>query len=376
METVECAWSQVLAEARATSGPLVVAVDVGATNMRFALTNSFTTLRFVKTKCRAVGELLQALRNIACWLKDDDESPGGVGLVARIVAAAVCLPGAVQHNNLSVISNYQGKTNTDKTVRRCDLPVTLFPSGSTSLMNDLESAAMGIAGVDKAKLMSTVFTPLWLGSATGDATSLDGACAVVVAPGTGLGTAVLRDPGGNKDFQVLPLEFGHVNLLERDAMYDARQKTIGRKNVEPDDLCSGRGLEFAFAHLSNTTGITVEEISRRAKRGDAVALAAFRSHYNYLMNVCSQMTMGFVATHVIIAGDNTVRNGFVFEQAEAVEEFRKTFLDHSMERYGFMSRATVLRQIIVVNLNLTGAAFSALQLAQSHPLSPSPKAKL
>ena len=84
------------------------------------------------------------------------------------------------------------------------------------------------------------------------------------------------------------------------------------------------------------------------------------------MRFASQLTMGFVLSSVVLCGDNVVRNKKYFERDGTVKAMQEAFLDHSAERMGFMSRASMFRQIVELNVNLVGCAYFASHILKTH----------
>ena len=157
----------------------------------------------------------------------------------------------------------------------------------------------------------------------------------------------------------------------------------GNHPPEFDDICSGRGLEYIYAasqdmaqHGVNCAekksasdnkkiNVAAPQISQLAEAGDFDALNAFSVKYGILMNLASQLSMGFVPKTVVIAGDNAVRHSFFLGSPTAAKQLRDEFISHTTERMGFMSRVQMVRQSQEMNLNLIGAAFEASQLGEN-----------
>ena len=378
MQTVECATVKEAVQrsgvADGTAGrALLFAVDVGATNTRLALTLDFTRVFFVKVKADSAANVAASI--VEFWKAVAESYPTWR---PRVAAAAIAVPGPVTDGSYAVIANFKGDTTEARTLRRDTLTAAceaLCPRGRTLLLNDLESAAMGIAGLDRAALLSPTFVEAWPGTVA-DGKSLRNGRVVVVAPGTGLGCALILHEAASKGaaeqggaYKVIPLEFGHTPVPSQPEgspharVLRAFGKKLGR-DVEYDDVCSGRGLQQAFATLSSTeSSPEAAEIASRASNGDAAALAALQVHYDFTLIFAANLTMGFMATHVVLAGDNVVANSAFLRKAN--DRLRRTMLSHSMERLGFMSRAAVLKQTAFVNLNLIGAAFAANSTANA-----------
>lgn len=263
------------------------------------------------------------------------------------------------------------------------------------MLNDLEAGAEGIIATSVYGAFPALFELMWEGTSRPEYQgSLGKGHCVVLAPGTGLGVALIQYHPIKRRHTVMPLEFGHVNIAsteDREFLEWHRESMGygGKYEAEYDDLCSGRGLEAAyqFVAFQAKCGASSQQrpcrpppvgtldkvpaalIGKAAKGGVAVphadgavvdpklALAAFALYNKFVMHVASNLAMGFQPRTVILCGDNTVRNRFVYDDAGTVATMKAQFKDHSMERYGFMSKPHVIRQTEPANLNILGCAF-------------------
>jgi glucokinase len=338
--------------------PVGIVVDVGATNTRVGVVTSYepnTVVPFFKFKVNSIKALIDAMNKLAA------ATPSHL----RVASAAINVPGPAADGVGGPIANYEGSTPEEKVLRVDALNKKLFPQGKTRLMNDLEAAAYGVLGAKELEMFPTLFQVMWKGNLEGVSTTNLKGHVIIVAPGTGLGIALLHYHPETKSHSVLPLEFGHTNMvadtLSR-AFLDEYARDLSAKEKrgdnlpEYDDVVSGRGLSRIYRHLTNQNQ-SAEQIAKAAQGGDSAALAALREYAKYAMNFSSQLTMGFVAPFVFLIGDNTVNNSFFYSHPDEVKQMKTTFLSHSTERYGFMSRATVVRQSAHFNLNLLGCVY-------------------
>jgi glucokinase len=388
MRTVEVSTLQELVARVPKRIPLLFIADVGATNTRVSfvplqLSNAHIT--FFKAKAGSVPEMIAVFEKTA--------AAAGKGVVGRVVAAAVAVPGPVTENGgVAVVANFRADNNEGRTIRVGALPHPLCPVGRTQLLNDLHACSAGIAGLNHIGAFSEAFVKMWGpsppaaaaatkpedGAAETDASArctLGKGSVVVLAPGTGLGTALLHYDAPADRYIAVPLEFGHTHIptYRHGALLASFVQMLGRGNhpAEFDDVCTGRGLEHIYAvaasgndQLPKKAQVTAPQVSQLAKDGDLTAQTAFRLMYCILMNLASQLSMGFVPHSVVIAGDNAVRHDFFLSQPQNVAALKREFLSHTMERMGFMSRVQVARQTTEMNLNLIGAAFEAAQLVE------------
>lgn len=390
MRTVEVSSLKELIARTPRRVPLLFIADVGATNTRVSfvptqLSNS--SICFFKAQAGSVREMIAVFEKVA--------AAAGKEFVSRVVAAAVAVPGPVTDNgSVALVSNFRADSTEGRTIRVRDLPSPLCPAGRTRLLNDLYACSAGIAGLNHIGAFSETFTKMWgppsqqhqqqeQQRTTTDAddnnsnsetkAALGKGSVVVLAPGTGLGTALLHYDADKDRFIPVPLEFGHTHIptYRHGALMATFVQKLNRGNfpAEFDDVCSGRGLEHIYAVASgepegNGTSkkLAAPAVAQLARDGDVIATTTFTVMYGILMNLASQLSMGFVPHTVVIAGDNAVRHNFFLSQSQNVAALKSEFYAHTMERMGFMSRVQVARQTVDINLNLVGAAFSASQL--------------
>ena len=352
---------------RLAKDPVSIVCDVGASNVRVGLLTSYLEqggrLVFTKFKVKNIRALIEGFEEIAKELPD-----------LNVKIAAINIPGPVIDTIGGPIANYEG-TPKEKMLDVDKLPARLFPRGHTRLLNDLEAAAYGVLASKELGLFNGHFKTMW--RSTNDVPGH----ILIVAPGTGLGNALLHYHPANRQFTVLPLEFGHTNIAEHHHnvgflyQYAAEMKR-GPYPPEYDDICSGRGLERIYREISGGKKLAAENIAKEAHAGRKEALDAMREFNRYLMHFCSSMGMGFVATHILLVGDNVVSNSFFYEKDEEVEKMRKALLSHSTERMGFMSRIAVSRQSQRLNMNILGCAYVCAHQQRSGEKVSLTKAKL
>jgi glucokinase len=362
-ELVACDRSPLSVKRGSTS--LFFVVDIGASNSRFGFAargGSKVYIRFVKVSVNSIVALIAAFKTFAEKI--------GESVCKRIVSATLNLPGPVQGSVGGPISNYLGSTSEEKTLHLSALPASLCPPHHTVMLNDLEACAYGVVATHHFKIFSKYFKSLWKGTIdpkNGNAEGLSHGNCVVVAPGTGLGIAVVQYHAFSGKYTVIPLEFGHTSVQsETDRKFvDAYKADLKRGNYAPeyDDICSGRGLERLYAFVLTEKGYntskkaTAKEISDLARNNDPLAVEAVELYHKFLMRVCSQMAIGFVPHTFVLCGDNVVHNQYFYERKGAVETMKQQMFDHSCERYGFMSKPSMLRQSAFGNLNLLGCMY-------------------
>ncbi len=109
--------------------------------------------------------------------------------------------------------------------------------GSVKLLNDLEATAYGVPNLPEEDLFPLNDASPGIGTK------------VVLAPGTGLGEAVLCDRGGN--FYVIPSEGGHADFAPTNLLEIRLLRYLMGKfgHVSYERVCSGKGLPNIYAFL-------------------------------------------------------------------------------------------------------------------------------
>jgi len=251
----------------------LVAVDVGGTNVRFAIVGEDGLSQHHSMLCRDFPTLEAAL--FAYQDRVDNQ----------LTAASIAVAGPVQNEHVTVTNNHWrfGKRDLMQALRLDRLLV----------INDF--TAQALAQNDP--------------TANGNLPILDGvgrndAPLLVIGPGTGLGVAALvPSPGGP-----VPLEGegGHVGFAPRD---DAEMNLLNRMLVETphvsaEHFVSGGGLETLYRLLSSGDVLTAPEIGAGALAGDAVALRAVNMMLGILGTVMADaiLTIGCWRGAVIAGG--------------------------------------------------------------------------
>lgn len=225
---------------------MILAADIGGTRSRLALFREEGPLRPLKPRIfpsrdfRGLSELLRS------YLEEVRERPRRV-----VLALAGPILGARVH-----------LTNLGWTVSVAGLKRNLGFE-EVFLLNDLEAAAYGIPVLSGARVRTV------------KAGGGRGRVAVVVAPGTGLGEAILVRSGPRP--LVLPTEGGHAEYPpasdEEWALYRELRRRYGHVSLER--VISGPGLTEVYAFFSGET-VSPEEIIERARGGDPPADRAVR----------------------------------------------------------------------------------------------------
>jgi glucokinase len=251
----------------------LVAVDVGGTNVRFAIVGEDGLSQHHSMLCRDFPTLE------AAFLAYQDR------VDTRLTTASIAVAGPVQNEHVTVTNNHWrfGKRDLIEALRLDRLLV----------INDF--TAQALAQNDPA--------------AHGNLTLLDGvgrddAPLLVIGPGTGLGVAALvPSPRGP-----VPLEGegGHVGFApqggeEMDLLARLRAET---PHVSAEHFVSGGGLERLYRLLSGGQVLAAPDIGAGALAGDADALRAVNMMLGMLGTVMADamLTIGCWRGAVIAGG--------------------------------------------------------------------------
>ncbi|KAH3756332.1 Glucokinase 1 [Pelomyxa schiedti] len=344
----------------------VLGVDIGATNTRVALQRvGDSEVVFVsQIQADRVSTLIAQLETLALSLLP---LVGGVSPLSACIDAA----GPISANRKEVeITNWPDKA--DRTLNVDTMNPKLFPSGKTLLLNDLEACCYGILGLDAAGTLGKFFAPLW----GPNLVAMQPFHYLVLAMGTGLGVGLLLRIGN--EFKVVPAEIGHTLLTSFGpshpeytadtslANFLSTKLYEGRHGVEFEDICSGRGLEWAYEWVVASHRVADVEpkltAAKVAERGSAeppcpYAREALWTHYKYLLRVAQNTCIGVQTKGVILAGDNQVSNhSFV---RSYVTQLQEQFMNHPKKAW--LNGIPVVQQEIKVNINMIGAIYMAQQ---------------
>jgi glucokinase len=139
-----------------------------------------------------------------------------------------------------------------------------FNSVEVALINDVEATGFGISSLVADDLV-----------ALNECTALDGAPAALIAPGTGLGEAILMPHGATRI--PFPTESGHADFAPTNALQCNFLQHLWSKyhHVSWDRVLSGPGLLMIYEFLRESTGkAECKEIAERMRTGDASAVIA------------------------------------------------------------------------------------------------------
>ncbi len=225
---------------------MILAADIGGTKARLALFPEKGPLRPRKLKVLASRDFRGVLSLLKAYLRLAGESP-------RLAVLALAGPVLGQKVHL---------TNLGWTVSAQALKGPLRLE-SVILLNDLEAVAYGVMALSRQH-----FELVKPGRPRG-------AVSAIVAPGTGLGEAILIRK--NWPPVVLPTEGGHADFPadseEEWRLYRRLKERYGHVSLER--IISGPGLSAVFESFSGES-LPPEEIVRQATEGNPYAEKAVR----------------------------------------------------------------------------------------------------
>jgi len=232
----------------------------------------------------------------------------------------------------------------------------------------IESCCYGILALNEQNLLYEYFEPLWGGDANIKLAPVHHA---IAAAGTGFGCGLLTKLG--PQFQVYPLEFGHVSIIplgKTDPEKDLDDKLLdylsarlydGKHAPEFEDIVSGRGLTYVYDFLvkdleKKTTLSAVEvAIAATTQPVNEHALQALQIHYKILARSLQAISIGLQVKGILLAGDNQVANlPFVRSYAK---ELQAVYVNH--QKHSWIDHVPVYTQNKLFNINIFGTLFVA-----------------
>lgn len=229
-------------------GRLVLAGDVGGTKTQLALFAVETGGRGGVVRSAPIAEE-----------RFESKSPGGLGsIVARFLESARKRPDVACFGVAGpVVAGRVVAPNLPFTVDAAEL-ATLTGAREVALLNDLEAAAYGVAGLGADEIRT-----LQPGKPEADAPI------AVIAAGTGLGEAALLRDGGR--LRALASEGGHADFAPTDdeqaGLWRAITAEEGRASYER--VLAGPGIARVYDHLRAASGeAEPPEVARRLAAAD------------------------------------------------------------------------------------------------------------
>jgi len=281
------------------------------------------------------------------------------------LGSCLAIAGPIIERHSVQITNYE---HDDRDIKASDLNPFGFPPQRTLFINDLEGTCAGILSLNELGTLEEYYISLW--NPTNPNPAIDPSkSSLVLAMGTGLGTALITTDFSRKSHNILPMEAGHIFITELGSanQHYAKEREMiefvsnmlykNEHSIEFEDICSGRGIGYVYKWL---TGEDKEagEIVQKAEEKDANALATIAYVYRFLIRDAQNLCIFSQAKSVFLSGDNQVRNlQFVLDIKDLLGE---EFLNHVKREW--LTSVDVWTQHKDANFNM----FGALYLARKH----------
>lgn len=240
------------------------------------------------------------------------------GLV--ITRAVVGFAGAIIDHQEVQMTNWQDRSRLTKK----DLQNWGFPAEKMLFLNDMELASYGILQMieQRSQEFITLYSP-----EKQTKTHLQNK--LVIAPGTGFGTATILDHGGKK--QILPSEIQHIqipiiNIQHEHILKKFKDNYPEKKYFSFEDFVSGKGLEDSYYVLSvlarKEKKISAAEIAQKAlAKEDEIAIQALALFYALVGRLVQAMALALQPYGgIFIAGASSLFNKNFILESELVAE--------------------------------------------------------
>ncbi len=225
---------------------MFIAADIGGTKARFGLYDPRTTdATPVRTATLATTEAADPGDLVAAFAGND-----------RFAGLSLAVAGAVVDGRARG-SNLPWDVHEQALSERFSCPVRL--------LNDLEAIANFVphAGTDEMEVLQA-------------GTPVPGGPIGVIAPGTGIGEAMLF--AGNGGYKAMPAEAGHIDFAPNDARQDAWLAHLREihGHVSLERACSGNSLPpmYAFMHRHSELAADEKVAAQIASATDAAPVVA------------------------------------------------------------------------------------------------------
>jgi glucokinase len=215
-----------------TTSTLVVAADVGGTNIKFALAECFDgDCAILERSAYRSGDFGTFDAAVTAFLREPEVQP----FAARVAGACFAVAGPVE-NGIARLTNLAWRIDERELARVFGIP-------QVKVINDFAAAGYGVERVPPDELLT-----LQAGTPPARADR------VVIGAGTGLGVCWLTQDGAGT--RVHASEGGHSDFAPVDALQDELLRHLRRKfgHVSSERVLSGGGLPRIVAFLEEITG--------------------------------------------------------------------------------------------------------------------------
>jgi len=261
---------------------------------------------------------------------------------------------------MATITNYE---QGDRDIHVNDLNPHGFPPDATLFVNDLEGTCAGILALNETDQLGSFYTPLWV-SEGGVPKILTTKPSLVLAMGTGLGTALIVTDFTKQSHHIFPMEAGHILITELgvgNVDYEKEREMIkfiggilyqDSFTIEFEDVCSGRGIGYVYRWLTGEE-VSTGDIVEKAENGDEMAKSAIGYVYRFLIRNAQNACIFSQAKNVFLSGDNQVKN---YQFVEPIKDMlHQEFLNHPKGQW--LESVDMWAQTTEANFNIFGALF-------------------
>lgn len=329
----------------------LLAIDVGGTKTRAALADGRRGEASILWQVEAVvGDKARLRRFIREVFLRSGAAPD---------RCAVDFAGPLRGRTEARMTNWGG----NPVIRLRDLEAWGLPAGRTLMLNDLEAAAWGIMALEEGALPARMKTVLYRPKGPLPA---PGGNRVVLAPGTGLGTASIV--AGRS----LPSEISHADASPLDVRHAALIARFRRSHRRPpswENFASGPGLVETYRGLCAMDGVSPSVLAgrihdedtagdvARAAGSDPHAGEALDLYYGCVGRVAQILALVLQPTAgVYICGASTAGNAAFLRRSRFLREF------HANAAQGLLLRRFPVF-MVTADLNLPGGLRACLHPA-------------
>lgn len=310
--------------------------DIGATNIRFAVTSNQSCLEKVQEYSCADYQI--PIQAINYYLK--------INNIETINNICFAIAGPV-------IGDVVETTNSQWVFNKNELKDN-YQLNNVTFLNDFEAIAYSIPQLSADQLQ-------YISTQRPENSDGDNFTYIILGPGSGLGVAALLKRAG----QLLPVvtEAGHVNFSPMNELQHAIIKIIQRDHeyISNEMLLSGPGLVNLYNAICEIEGKkstfkTPATICQAANNSsDELCMQTLKEFHNVLAQVAGDMTLSFSAFDgVYIAGGIVPRNSGLINHLEFRENFK-----HKNQHQDLLD-ATPISIVMAPNPGLIGAHYYCL----------------
>lgn len=318
---------------------IVLISDIGGTNVRFALYTEGQTTPLVfdgKYKCTEFSSFEHAVQY---YLSDKNVKP------------TLCVAGAA--GNLDEVTGEILSSNTPWCASKPKLLARMPYLKDVCIVNDFALQGWALTEMDETQYRAMFSDKHMVDLSNGNI--------VVIGPGTGLGTCLIKQSGPDSQM-IYTSEAGHSTMphvdfdnpkdnADRDivlsALKDFYAKKQGTKPIT-EHIVSGTGLvnvyqALKYGYIPDKKGekMQAQEIEKLAQNGDEIALRTFKIFNAYLGAHAGSLAATEKADKIFFCG-GLMASDWVVEQLEQSSDFKHQFqtragMTRAMEQVQFVA---------------------------------------